>query len=149
MMPLLLAVALLVPTAAPAPAATTTRACRLVHTLERAGFTGRDVRIGWAVVMRESGGQARQVTNGADYGLFQINRPTHPGYSRAQLLDGPTNARIARRIVAREGWRPWGLNRSGTGVDARDYEGIWSQWRIDNWIWTPYAYWRARFPRGC
>lgn len=149
MIALVLAAALLAPAATPAPAATTSRACRLVHTLERAGFHGRDLKVAWAVVMRESGGNARMVTNGQDVGLFQWNMPTHPQYTRAQLLDGPTNARIAYRTVRREGWRPWGLTRSGTGVDARDYAGIWSQWRIDHWIWEPYAYWRARYPRGC
>lgn len=123
--------------------------CTIIRTLKHAGFTGDDLRVAWAVVMRESGGDSRQITNGVDYGLFQINRPTHPQYRTSDLLRGIPNARIAYRIVQREGWRPWGLNRSGTAVDARDYAGIWDQWRIDHWIWQPYAYWRDHYPTHC
>lgn len=123
--------------------------CTIIRTLKRAGFTGTDLKIAWAVVMRESGGDSRQITNGADYGLFQINRPTHPNYRTSDLLRGIPNARIAYRMVQRDGWRPWGLNRTGTGTDSRDYAGIWSASQIDAWIWEPYAYWRTRYPRGC
>lgn len=133
----------------PAEAKAPTDPCVIIRTLRHAGFTGNDLHVAWAVVMRESGGDSRQVTNGRDFGLFQINRPTHPQYRKSDLLRGIPNARIAYRIVQREGWRPWGLNRSGTAVDARDYAGIWSSDRISAWIWEPYAYWRDRYPTRC
>lgn len=128
------------------------RRCDLVRVIKRAGFTGRDVRIAYAVAMRESSGDASQITNGADFGLFQFNRPSWGGsawWNTSRLLTADYNARQAYRMVQRSGWRPWGLNRSGTAVYARDYAGIWSQWKIDNWIWKPYAYWLNRYPTGC
>lgn len=128
------------------------RRCDLVRVIRRAGFKGHDVRVAYAVAMRESGGDASQITNGADYGLFQFNRPSWGGsswWNTSRILTADYNARQAYRMVMRSGWRPWGLNRSGTAVYARDYQGIWSQWKIDNWIWKPYRYWYNRYPGGC
>lgn len=129
------------------PAATSS-ACRLVGTIRRAGFTGRDVRIAWAVAMRESNGRANLISYN-DYGLFQFNRPSwgrSSWWNTSRLLTADYNARIAKRLVDSRGWRPWGLNRTGTAVYAADYAGIWSQWKIDNWIWKPYRMWYGKFP---
>jgi len=142
----LLALAVLVPTAQPANAAPLGR-CQLVQVIRDAGFTGRDVRIAWAVAMRESGGDPRNITN-SDYGLFQFNRPSwgHSSWwNTSRLLTASYNARMAYRMVMRTGWRAWGLNRTGTAVYAADYS-MWSQWKIDNWIWKPYRYWYNRYP---
>lgn len=146
----ILAVAMLAIPVAPTQAAPLGR-CELVRVIKDAGFTGADVRIAWAVAMRESGGDPRNITN-SDYGLFQFNRPSwgdSSWWSTRLLLTAWYNARVAKRVVDRNGWRPWGLNRSGTAVYAADYRGIWSDWQIYNWIWKPYANWRARFPSGC
>jgi len=151
MMPLILAAALLVPTAAPAPAATTTRACKVVGWLRAGGFTGTDLRVGWAVVMRESGGDPHQITNGVDRGLWQINRPTHPNLSYSLVMDPVRSSRWARKQTRHGNWRPWGLAvRNGRVYrDYRDYVGIWSDSRMEAWIWEPFARYYRRFPRGC
>lgn len=120
----------------------------VVKWLYAAGFRGRSIRIGWAIVMRESNGRPRTITNGADYGLWQINVPTHPGYSRAALLDPVRNSRIAYRLSnGGKNFRPWGIGVTSSGrvyMDSRDYDGIWSQWQKDHWIWIPFIkYYRA------
>lgn len=143
---LVVAVGLLVPAAQPAQATPLGR-CQLVQVIRDAGFTGRDVRIAWAVAMRESNGDPRNITN-SDYGLFQFNRPAwgrSSWWNTSLLLTATYNARVARRMVSQHGWRPWGLNRTGTAVYAADYS-MWSQWQIDNWIWKPYRYWYYRYP---
>lgn len=121
---------------------------RVVRWMYAAGFRGQSLRIGWAIIMRESGGNPRNITNGADYGLWQINRPTHPQYSRSALLDPIASSRIAYRMSrGGKSWRPWGIGVTSTGrvyMDSRDYDGIWNQWKKDNWIWIPFIkYYRA------
>ena len=123
---------------------------KIVKWLYAAGFRGQQLRIGYAIVMRESGGDPRNITNGADYGLWQINRPTHPGYSRAALLDPISNSRIAYKLSrGGKSWRPWGIGVTRSGkvyMDSRDYDGIWDSWRKDHWIWIPFWRYYNRYP---
>lgn len=60
---------------------------------------------------RESGCRANAVNpNSPDYGLFQINFPSHKkrvsGNAKA-LLDPNTNVRVAAQIWRESGWCPW------------------------------------------
>jgi hypothetical protein len=62
------------------------------------------------IVGCESEWDERNVSPTSDYGLFQINRPSHPdafvrGYRR--MFDPVVNSRYARRMQSRAGWRPW------------------------------------------
>lgn len=121
---------------------------KIVRWLDTAGFRGQSLRIGYAIVKRESGGDPKNITNGADYGLWQINLPTHPGYSYSALMDPVRNSKIAYKLSkGGHNWKPWGIGVSKSGkvyMDSRDYDGIWSQWQKDNWIWKPFIkYYRA------
>lgn len=138
------------PTAVPAKAA---KPCNdpIVKVIKDAGWKGRDVRIAYAVAWRESNHNPRESTY-PDLGLFQLNAPSwsRTRYWPANPLDAHQNARAAQSIWRDYSWRPWGLNPTGTGVDARDYR--WSQWQITNWIWRPYVTGLQRFdrlPKAC
>ena len=123
---------------------------KVVRWLYAAGFRGQSIKIGWAIVMRESGGNPKNISNGADYGLWQINVPTHPGYSRAALLDPIRNSKIAYKLSkGGKDWRPWGIGVTKSGkvyMDSRDYNGIWNQWKKDNWIWIPFWRYYKAYP---
>ena len=123
---------------------------KIVQWMYAAGFRGKSLRIGWAIIKRESGGNPYNVTNGADYGLWQINRPTHPGYSRSQLLDPVSNSKIAFKLSkGGKNWKPWGIGVTKSGkpyMDSSDYDGIWSQWQKDNWIWIPFRKYYRQYP---
>jgi hypothetical protein len=121
---------------------------KVVRWIYAAGFRGKSLRIGWAIVMRESGGNPRNISNGADYGLWQINVPTHPGYSYSALMDPIRNSKIAYKLSKRgTSFRPWGIGVTSSGrvyMDSRDYDGIWNSWKKQNWIWKPFIkYYRA------
>lgn len=119
---------------------------RLALMLARVGWHGRQNRTAWAIVQRESNGRADVVSGGA-YGLFQLQASVWAGTSiwPDDPLDAEDNARAARKLWKRSSWRPWGLNASGSDVDARDYGG-WGSGLISAWIWQPYAEWRAAYP---
>lgn len=120
-------------------------ACRnaLALLLARVGWHGRDNRTAWAVAMRESNG----IASTPDGGLFQLKASVWGGtrFWPADVNDAESNARAAYRLWKRSSWRPWGLNASGTDVDARDYGG-WDDGTVWSWIWQPYAEWRASYP---
>lgn len=120
-------------------------ACRnaLALLLARVGWHGRDNRTAWAVAMRESNG----IASTPDGGLFQLKASVWGGtrFWPTDVNDAESNARAAFRLWKRSSWRPWGLNASGTDVDARDYGG-WGSDLISAWIWQPYAEWRAAYP---
>lgn len=138
------------PTAAPAKAP---KPCkdRIVQVIKDAGFKGRHVRVAYAVAWRESNHQPGEATY-PDLGLFQLNSPSWSGTRHwpANPLNAEQNAKAAHSIWKAHSWQPWGLNSTGTGVDARDYR--WSSWQIANWIWKPYTVGLARFdrlPKAC
>lgn len=121
---------------------------RLAQTIWKAGFRGTNVREAWAISMRESGGDERQITNGSDFGLFQFNRPSWGNSSwwvTSKMLTGSYNARIAYKMSkGGRDWRHWGL--TGTGQTDPAMYDMWSQWQIDNWITKPYRKYYSQFP---
>lgn len=126
----------------------------VVATLKRAGFTGRDLREAWAIVMRESGGKADLISNNVDHGLFQFNIDAHRDkhwWNTKRLLTADYNARVA--FLTSQGgkdWIMWGLTPDGE-TDARMYP-MWDQDKIYRWITEPYQRYFAEFanlPRGC
>lgn len=127
--------------------------CRdpIVKVIKDAGFKGAHVRIAYAVAWRESNHRPGESTY-PDLGLFQLNKPSwgRTKYWPANPLNAQQNARAAHRIWRDHSWRPWGLNRNGTGVDTRDYN--WNSWRVTNWIWRPYVTGLNKFdrlPKAC
>ena len=77
-----------------------------------AGFTGPDLVIAVAVAEGESSGQADQATPERDgstsYGLWQINSVHKDVLAMGSWADPATNARMARTVWQRSGWKAWG-----------------------------------------
>lgn len=121
---------------------------KLAQTLYRAGFRGHNIREAWAISMRESNGQERQISNGVDHGLFQFNYPAWGGQSwwnTEALLDGDYNAKIAYKMSdGGRNWGPWGM-RDHAEWNFASY-GMWSDWQIQNWIIGPYMKYYSQYP---
>ena len=121
---------------------------KLAQTIYRAGFRGHNIREAWAISMRESNGQERQVSNGVDHGLFQFNYPAWGGQSwwnTEALLDGDYNAKIAYKLSdGGRNWGPWGM-RDHAEWNFASY-GMWSDWQIQNWIIEPYMRYYSQYP---
>lgn len=119
----------------------------LARMLADLGWTGRQNRVAWAVVMRESNGRADVVATGG-YGLFQLQAEAWADadwWDWDAVLDARSNARMARLVYDANGWRPWGLTRDGRAVDDRDYGG-WTADQKWRWIWEPYAAYLKDYP---
>ena len=120
-----------------------------------AGFRGRDLREAWSIVMRESRGQnlipGHWAFNGADYGIWQINAPSHSSkswWSVSAMSDPVRQSRIVFKwSKGGDYWTPWGLTPDGE-LDTT-YYGSWSSWQHQNWIIGPFKYFFAKFPRAC
>lgn len=113
------------------------RASRAISVLQRAGFTGERLKVAFAIVMRESGGNPRahnpnRATGDDSYGLAQINMLGSMGPARRralgiqsneQLLDPAVNAR-AMFQMSRGGkdFGAWGIGpnayRQGAGLET-------------------------------
>lgn len=148
---------------APLPSATAARQApefdcpnRLARILHGAGFRGQSLRTAWAVAMRESHGQSLDESSpwytGA-LGIWQIQTSAHSGkswWSRSAMLNPERQSRIVFKRMSDRGrhWTPWGLNTTGTGIDASAYGG-WSDWQIANWIWAGYQTGRSLYPNKC
>ena len=79
-----------------------------------AGVTGRDVDVAAAVAMAESGGNPKAVSVTNDYGLWQINAPSWPQFTRDQLLTPSGNAAAMAIVrVSGRGWSNWTTYRTG------------------------------------
>ena len=93
--------------------------CRdwLAGLLSRAGWRGRDNVTAWSIVMRESNGDPN-VGNG---GLFQLKSAVWSSTDiwPDDINDPAQNVAAARELFDRYGWRPWGITRDGSGIDAR------------------------------
>ena len=130
--------------------------CRnqLVQLLAGAGFRGEDLREAWAIAMRETGGReelgpGHPDFNGADYGLFQFNKPSfasQPWWNDAALVNGEYNAKVAY-YLSRGGrtWYLWGLDGRGR-TNPVVYASIWTPQQIEDWITKPYQRFYAQFP---
>ena len=142
------------PTAKPQPPA----GCKdnIALMLWDAGFTGERNLIAWAITYRESKHQNLDESSpwytGA-LGMWQIQTSAHGGkgwWSRSAMLNPARQSRIVFTHMTNRGrsWTPWGLNSTGTGVDASQYGG-WSDWQIANWIWAGYQTGRDLYPDKC
>jgi hypothetical protein len=81
-----------------------------------AGFQGADLRMAVAVAFAESGGNpnARNLSSREDSrGLWQINVRAHPEFASSNLYDPATNARAARAVLRKQGWRAWSVYTNG------------------------------------
>ena len=121
----------------------------LARALARAGWTGPENRVAWAIVMRESNGQPHKVggPNGQDRGLWQLNRPAWgkaPWWDEEKLLDATYNIHAARIVWEEYGARPWGLTEDGD-LDTRDYQR-WTPEERDRWIMAPWREWFDKYP---
>lgn len=94
---------------------------------KNAGLSDERARIAAAVMMAESGGDERQVTDDSDdlsYGLWQINMKGNMGPTRRalyglskneDLLDPATNARVMSAISNQgRNWNAWGAYTNGS-----------------------------------
>jgi hypothetical protein len=73
------------------------------------------VKIATAIALAESGGiPTRQGDNGFSIGLWQIHMPSHPQFSKGQLMIPAENAK-AMMAVSEGGktWRPWTVYKTG------------------------------------
>lgn len=117
----------------------------LVRTLAAAGWDGFDLRVAYAIAMRESNGDATAPTGG----LFQLKASVWAGtkYWPTDVADAASNAAAAYRLWRDHGWRPWGIGANGRDwwVDAADYGG-WSADRQWAWIGAPFAKYFAAYP---
>ncbi len=101
----------------------------LTKVLAQAGFSGEALRVARAVVMAESGGDARQLTasertRDLSYGLFQINmrgdmgperRKAYNLKSNEDLYDPLINAKIAFKMSGGgKNWQPWTAYKNGS-----------------------------------
>ncbi len=67
------------------------------------------------IIKRESGGNPKAVSPTDDWGLFQLNRPSHKAqfermYGRpfeSKALDPRLNGRYAAYLYSIAGWSPW------------------------------------------
>lgn len=121
-----------------------------------AGFRGEQNRIAWAITWRES--KHRNLDESSPWysgalGIWQVQTSAHSSktwWSRSAMLDPERQSRIVYRHMTDRGttWQPWGLNRTGTGLDTTQYGG-WSSWQHHNWIWAPYLQGRSLYPKKC
>ena len=121
----------------------------LVRLLHDTGWRGEQLRIAYAVVWRESNGRPDVIGDGG-FGLFQLQKSAHmtkPWWDDNLLMDDVYNAAAAYDLWQNNGWRPWGLTKSGD-LDARDYPN-WSAWEIENWIMAPFHKYLNQYDTIC
>lgn len=128
---------------------------RLCGWLREAGFEGQNLRVAWAIAMRESSGKpdlgpGNPYFNGCDWGLFQFNKPSwgkQSWWDDKKILDPVYNAKVAFEL-SKGGtyWLPWGLTPDGKAMDAKCYP-MWSAEKQMAWIWKPYKEWYDKFPQ--
>lgn len=121
---------------------------KLVNTIVRAGFTGRNVKEAYAIAMRESNGIPSTIS-GQDYGLFQFNYPSWGGtFDWSQILDADYNAKAAYKLSdGGKSWIAWGM-RDHMEFDRASY-GMWSDSQFYSWVIEPYQRYYAQFPKSC
>lgn len=91
----------------------------LVGLLKQTGFSGEGLRMAYAIMMAESGGNplARNVNSDGsiDRGLFQINNKWHPEVTDAMAYNAAMNAAAAFRISgAGSNWNAWSTFKNGS-----------------------------------
>lgn len=102
---------------------------QVVTILHSAGFKGHALRYAYAIVMRESKGNARAISKSGDYGLFQFNRAAWrkaDWWDSTRLLDPSYNAAAAWRIS--QGGRtfyPWDISGKGQHLGRYSTRGTY------------------------
>lgn len=123
----------------------------VVGWIRQAGFKGAEVRVAWAIAMRESNGNPRESTP-PDLGLMQLNSPTwsRTKYWPANVYDPIQNLKAVKMMVRDFGWQPWGL-RVKNGKVSYDFSSyrMWSSWRHQHWIVIPFEKYYRQFPANC
>lgn len=78
------------------------------------GLSGADLDVAAAIALAESGGRPEAISRTNDYGLWQINAPSWPQFTKTELLTPAGNAR-AMATVRRSGrgWNHWTTYRTG------------------------------------
>lgn len=78
------------------------------------GLSGADLDVAAAIALAESGGRPEAISRTNDYGLWQINAPSWPQFTKTELLTPAGNAR-AMAVVRRSGrgWDHWTTYRTG------------------------------------
>ena len=109
----------------------------LVATLRDAGFEGQALRIAWAIVMRESRGNARSVSRTGDYGLFQINKATYGReafWTSDALMRTPWHNAAVAFDLSQGGrtWYPWDID--GQGRHLARYSSLASYKSFRAWL---------------
>ena len=119
--------------------------------LHEVGFRGENLREAWAIVMRESRGIPSAKRAGADFGLFQLNKPTwgsFPWWDDRRVLRAKYNAK--RAFILSSGgrnWVAWGLTGHGE-ANPRVYRS-WSAKKVRDNIMRPYKKAYRMFPSSC
>jgi len=81
-----------------------------------AGFAGQDIAIAAAIAIAESGGDPNAIgDNGHSFGLWQINRPSHPEFDGIDLSVPSANVWAAHSVWKQAGgsFRPWSTFTNG------------------------------------
>ncbi len=114
----------------------------LVELLDAVGFKGKQLKVAWAIAIKESGGRPVAHNKNANtgdnsYGLFQINMIGDLGPARldkfgltknADLFDPVVNAQITFHMSrGGEDWGSWGLG-------PNSYKGTAGQALVDEFI---------------
>lgn len=84
--------------------------CESYRALVAAHFPASQVNNALLTMRKESGCRANAVSPAKDYGLMQINFPSHSkrvGGNANLLFDPATNIRVAAQIYRESGWCPW------------------------------------------
>lgn len=90
----------------------------IAHVAYAAGFRGDKLTMAVAISLAETGGSGnpKAVSSTNDYGLWQINQPSHPTYFKVanQIFDPSFNARAAFNISkGGADWSPWTTYKTG------------------------------------
>jgi hypothetical protein len=115
---------------------------QLVELLDAVGFKGKQLKVAWAIAMKESGGRPVAHNKNANtgdnsYGLFQINMIGNLGPARldkfslvknTDLFDPVVNAQVAFHMSrGGEDWGSWGLG-------PNSYKGTAGQSIVDSFM---------------
>ena len=80
---------------------------RLQYVLDRVAEAGINPKIAEAVIRCESNWKPTVVSRTSDYGLWQLNLPSHPSVTKECALDVNCSTEYAIQMIKRSGWYPW------------------------------------------
>jgi hypothetical protein len=104
----------------------------VVNVLHTVGFRGRALTYAYGIVMRESKGHARAISETSDYGLFQLNRSAwskQPWWDPVRLLNPMYNASVAYQLSqGGRTWYPWDINGRGQHLGRYSSRATYRVW---------------------